>query len=178
MVLLEGDEEEVTNTSTSSATPESAPRAEDSSATATPSLGTPSDSLDRNVDPKQIMNSSENIQEELQEAPLTGTETKNNANENDTVTNPNLDKVDTNEPHVDDSNASQRLPDSQNEIEEIETTLQTPPPSYSALKEEAVMVEKSDISGMLTLFNVCDSSNIKFYHIPQYVLKSMLQYPK
>ena len=66
MVLHQGEEDEVTTASTASATSEATTRAIDSSANATPSLGTPSDSLDRNVDPKQIMDSSDDIESERQ----------------------------------------------------------------------------------------------------------------
>ena len=80
MGVLEGDEDDATTTSTASATSELTPRAIDSSsAAATPSMGTtPSDSLDRNVDPKEInmSNSSEDLETEseanaLAENPVT-----------------------------------------------------------------------------------------------------------
>ena len=124
MVLHQGDEEEVTTTSTASATSEAAARAVDSSDAATPSLGTPSDSLDRNIDPKQIMNSSEDIESEPQVSSVI--EEQNETNINETFSNPDEEAGLT---------------------RDNQSSIQAPPPSYSELKQEAISVEKQDISG-------------------------------
>ena len=129
MVLHQGDEEEVTTASTASATSEAAARAVDSSDTATPSLGTPSDSLDRNIDPKQIMNSSEDIESEPQVESSVIEEQNEQTNINETSS----------ETH--DEEAGLIIDNQSSSI------LQAPPPSYSELKQEAISVEKQDISG-------------------------------
>ena len=125
MVLHQGDEEEATTASTASATSETAARALDSSATATPSLGTPSDSLDRNVDPKEIMNSSENIESE-----------------------PNVSIVAEQQNEMDINKVSNTDVESGlNVNKDDNSTIQAPPPSYSELKQEAITVEKQDVPG-------------------------------
>ena len=121
MVVHQGEEDEVTTASTASATSEATTRAIDISATASPS-GTPSDSLDRDVDPNQMMHSSDDVESNIELPPATKENTINNSNED---SNPE-DIIQTNP-----SNCSMRRP----------------PPSYSEPKQEARLVEKADNNG-------------------------------
>ena len=122
MVVHQGDEDEVTSASTAS---EATTRAVDISASATPS-GTPSDSLDRDADPKQMMNSTDDI-ESNPELPQ--------ASKEDGLSNPNEDS---NPENIRNTN---------------ETNMQRPPPSYASLKKEAQLVEKEGSNGKKSSFS-------------------------
>lgn len=143
MVLLEGDEDEVTTTSTTSATSEHVTRTVDSSATATPSAGTPSDSLDRNVDPKQIMSSSNDIESDSK-VPLVNEEKFTDLKE---MSNQEQTKLETNEPSYHDDNQNTQKSSDTNECKENEVTLQTPPPTYSMSKHDPMLVDKLETNG-------------------------------
>lgn len=121
MVVHQGEEDEVTTASTASATSEVTTRPIDISATASPS-GTPSDSLDRDVDPKQMMPSSDDAESNL-ELPQP---TKQNT--------------------IDDSNKDSN-PEEIMQTNSSDSSMRKPPPSYSELKQEARLVEKVDNNG-------------------------------
>lgn len=116
MVVHQGDEDEVTSASTAS---EATTRAVDISASATPS-GTPSDSLDRDADPKQMINSTDDIESNPELPP---------ASKEDELSDPNEDS---NPENIRNTN---------------ETNMQRPPPSYASLKKEAQLVEKEGSNG-------------------------------
>ena len=116
MVVHQGDEDEVTSASTAS---EATTRAVDISASATPS-GTPSDSLDRDADPKQMINSTDDIESNPELPPAPKEDGLINSNE--------------------DSN-----PESIRETNE--SSIQRPPPSYASLKKEAQLVENASSNG-------------------------------
>ena len=122
MVVHQGDEDEVTSASTAS---EATTRAVDISASATPS-GTPSDSLDRDADPKQMINSTDDIESNPKLAP---------ASKEDGLSNPNEDS---NPENIRNTN---------------ETNMQRPPPSYASLKKEAQLVEKEGSNGKKSSFS-------------------------
>ena len=121
MVVHQGDEDEVTSASTAS---EATTRAVDISASATPS-GTPSDSLDRDADPKQMINSTDDIESNPELPP---------ASKEDGLSNPNEDS---NPENIRNTN---------------ETNMQRPPPSYASLKKEAQLVEKEGSNGKKSSF--------------------------
>ena len=121
MVVHQGEEDEVTTASTASATSEATTRAIDISATASPS-GTPSDSLDRDVDPKEMMQSSDDVESNIELPPVTKENTINNSNE--------------------DSNLEDLI-----QTNSSDSSTRRPPPSYSELKQEARLVEKVDNNG-------------------------------
>ena len=121
MVVHQGEEDEVTTASTASATSEATTRAIDISATASPS-GTPSDSLDRDVDPKQMMQSSDDAESNLKLPSSTKDNVINNSKEN--------------------SNPDDIIPTNSSD-----SSMRKSPPSYSELKQEARLVEKVDNNG-------------------------------
>ena len=141
MGVLEGDEDDATTTSTASAASDLTPRAIDSSsAAATPSIGTtPSDSLDRNVDPKEInmSNSSEDLETESEahaspENHDTCSEEVNQATKSDSPINED-DKI-TSDHSVDDNKMCNTDP-------------QDPPPSYETSNQEIDLDDKTEING-------------------------------
>ena len=141
MGVLEGDEDDATTTSTASATSELTPRAIDSSsAAATPSMGTtPSDSLDRNVDPKEINmnNSSEDLETELEatappESHDASLEEVNQATASDSPINQD-EKVTSGK--------------GENDNEMCNTDPQDPPPSYETSNREIDLDDKTERNG-------------------------------
>ena len=141
MGVLEGDEDDATTTSTASAASDLTPRAIDSSsAAATPSMGTtPSDSLDRNVDPKEInmSNSSEDLETEseantLPENPDACSEEVNQATKSDNAID--KEQTDTNEQSVNDNIV-------------CNTDSQDPPPSYVTSKRDIALEDKTELNG-------------------------------
>lgn len=132
MVVHQGEDDEVTTASTASANSEAATRAVDLSATATPSLGTPSDSLDRDADPKQMINSTDNGESNPHVSAGTEEDRTSSLNE--------------------DSN-----PEDMRENMTNQSNAQKPPPSYSELKQEAILVDKADSNGK-------DQGFLKLYH--------------
>ena len=89
------------------------------------------------------MNSSDDIEIEPQ-VPLVDEE---NATGLKQMPTPEQGNLETNDPIVHDDNQNRRSSSDTNEQEGNEVTLQTPPPSYSMLKQEAILVEKLDING-------------------------------
>ena len=141
MGVLEGDEDDATTTSTASATSDLTPRAIDSSsAVATPSMGTtPSDSLDRNVDPKEInmSNSSEDLETESEahaspENHDTCSEEVNPATKSDNA----IDKEQT-----------VTIEQSVNDNIVCNTDPKDPPPSHETLKRDIALDEKAELNG-------------------------------
>ena len=141
MGVLEGDEDDATTTSTASAASDLTPRAIDSSsAVATPSMGTtPSDSLDRNVDPKEINmnNSSDDLETELEatappEDHDASLEEVNQATKSDNAID--KDQTVTNEQSINDNIVCNTDP-------------QDPPPSYEISKRDIALDDKTEIIG-------------------------------
>ena len=141
MGVLEGDEDDATTTSTASAASDLTPRAIDSSsAAATPSMGTtPSDSLDRNVDPKEInmSNSSEDLETEseanaLAENPDACSEEVNQATEKDKA-------IDIKQTVTSEQSANDNIV--------CNTDSQDPPPSYETSKRDIALEAKTELNG-------------------------------
>ena len=143
MGVLEGDEDDATTTSTASATSDLTPRAIDSSsAAATPSIGTtPSDSLDRNVDPKEInmSNSSEDLETE--------SEAHASPENHDTCSE------EVNQPTKSDNaiDKQQAVTNEQSDNDNIvcNTDPQDPPPSYETSNREIDLDDKTELNGKL-----------------------------
>ena len=121
MVVHQGDEDEVTSASTAS---EATARAVDISASATPS-GTPSDSLDRDADPKQMINSTDDVESNPEMPAASKEDGSSNSNEDS-----NIETI----------------------RETNESSIQRPPPSYASLKKEAQLVEKEGSNGKKSSF--------------------------
>ena len=142
MVLHEGDDDEATTTSQTSATSESISRTLDSSANVTPSAGTPSDSLDRNIDPKQMMSSSNDTEKEIQ-VPLVNNDTLTELKQ---MSDCDKMKLDNEKASIHDANQDSSNPSGTNEV-----ILQTPPPTYSTCKQDSILVDKLETNGNIVV---------------------------
>ena len=151
MAFEEGEEDEVTTTSTATTASEQVTRTVDSSATATPSAGTPSDSLDRNVDPKNMMSVSNDSEEADTQISATSEERLTSLIETVTSEHGKKEGEGKNFPqeNQDDTNLTET-----NKVDENEVVLKSPPPRYSALKQDPTVVETSEACGKRIDFRV------------------------
>ena len=159
MAFEEGEEDEVTTTSTATTASEQVTRTVDSSATATPSAGTPSDSLDRNVDPKNMMSASNDSEEAETQISSTSEERLTSLMETATLEQSKKEGEGQIFPQENQDNSHFTEKD---KVEENEVVLQSPPPRYSALKQDPTVVETSEACGKRIDFRVNTSG--KYYY--------------